>query len=135
MSKKNYRKLIVSDVVFCVIHAFNILMIGDSQELSLIPLVLWDLLLCLMYLMIHGIATYSAYRRIFYPHFITGIIILIATAFLFLCSYGDKRWVLGSSIFLCAFFVLSLISSLITKLIYTLHARKQSNTEKPHKAD
>lgn len=131
----NYLKLIAIDVLFSLVHIVNIIIQGDSKDLSLVPLVLWDLLLCLIYMSIHGVATYLVYRRIFYPHLITGIIILISTVYLLVCPYGDKQWILGSSMFLCGFFIVSLIGSLVTLFVCKIYAKKQCNVKNVHKKD
>lgn len=133
--KINYQKLIMADVFFSVVHIINIIIQGDSKDLSLIPLAIWDLLFCLIYMIVHGIVTYRVYRRIFYPHFITGIIILTSTIYLLLCPYGDKQWVLGSSVFLVGFFAISLIGSLITMFVCKLYEIKQCSVENARKTD
>ena len=115
--ERNYRKLIVMDALINIVHSINIIIIGDSNDWGLIPFVMWDLVLGLIYMIIHGVVIYCAYRQVFRPHFVTGIIILISTILLLFCPYGDKSWILGSSIFMCGFFVISIIFSFITMIV------------------
>ena len=131
----NYQKLVIADVLFSVVHIINIIIPGDSQDLSVIPLVIWDLLLCLIYMIVHGIVTYCVYRRIFYPHFITGIIILSSTLFLSLFPYVDKLWIIGSSVYFVGFFAISVIGSLITMFVCKLYALKQRSVKNARKTD
>ena len=118
--ERSYHKLIVTDVLINIVHSINIIIIGDSNDWGLIPFVMWDLVLGLIYMIIHGVAIYCAYRQIFRPHFVTGIIILTSTILLLFCPYGDKTWILGSGIFMCGFFVISIIVSVITMIIYKM---------------
>ena len=122
-AKSKYIKLIILDVLFSIIHIVNGIILGESSSLGLIPFALFDLTLQLIYMIIHGITTYCAYRQVFYPHFITGIIIGVSTIFLLTCPDVNKDWVYASSIYLCGFFIISLIISFITMLIFKLHAR------------
>lgn len=129
--KRNYFILIVLDVLFSIVHIINIIPIGDSMDLGGIPLAIVDLAFCLIYMIIHGIATYCAYRQVLYPHFITGVIISISTIFLLLWHYDvEKSWTIGASVFLCGFFIISLIISFITMLIFKLCARVRRQANK-----
>lgn len=128
-TKIDYRKLIVVDILFSLVHILNIIIQGDSQDLSLIPVAICDLLICLIYMIVHGIVTYYVYRCVLYPHFITGAIMLASTVLLFLSPYGDKRWIIGSSVFLCVFLLLSFVISLCGKLVYALRRHKQQPSD------
>ena len=120
----NYHKLIVTDVLINIVYSINIIIMGDSNDWGIIPFALLNLAIQLIYMIIHGIVTYCVYRKVFYPHLITGIIIGISTIFLLICPDVDKDLVYVSSIYFCGFFIISLIVSFITRLGFKLCARK-----------
>ncbi len=132
--KSSYTVLILSDVLFSIVHIVNMAIIGDSNDLGLIPLVLGDLLFCLIYLSIHGIVTYCIYRSVFYPHIITGVVMLIATIGMFLSPLGNGRWIFVFSLYLCIFYLISLIFSLLTMCAFKIYNKTKQNT-KTHKTD
>ncbi len=127
--KSSYTVLILSDVLFCTVHIINLIASGGSKDLGLIPLVLGDLLFCLIYLSIHGIVTYSVYRSVFYPHIITGAVLLITTIGMFLSPLGNDPWLIGSSLFLCVCFVISLIFSLLTMCAFKIYNKMKHSTK------
>lgn len=132
--KSSYLILILIDVLFCTVHIINLIASGGSKDLGLIPLVLGDLLFCLLYLSIHGIVTYSVYRSVFYPHIFTGAVLLITTIGMFLSPLGNDPWLIGSGLFLCVCFVISLIFSLLTMCAFKIYNKTKQNT-KTHKTD
>ena len=127
--KSSYIVLFLIDVLFSIVHIVNMTIIGDSNDLGLIPLVLGDLLFCLIYLSIHGIVTYSVYRSVFYPHIITGAVLLITTIGMFLSPLGNDPWLIGSSLFLCVCFVISLIFSLLTMCAFKIYNKMKHSTK------
>ena len=130
--KTNYWVLFLIDVLFSVVHIVNMLIIGDSKDLGLIPLVLGDLLFCLIYLSIHGILTYCVYRSVFYPHLITGAVLLISTIGVFSSTFSNNIFLFG--FYLCVFYLISLVFSLLTMCafkIYNKIKRSKENTPQP----
>lgn len=125
-AKIKYVTLIALDVLFSIIHIAIHIIIGDSYDLGLIPLLLSYLAFCLIYMIIHGIITYLIYHRVFYPHLITGIIVLMSIIYLLMCPYGNKETILCTSFFICVFFVISVLVSLITMFFCKLYVRKHS---------
>lgn len=132
MKKTKYIALALADVLFCIIHIVCMVYIGDSKDLGLIPLAIGDLLFCLIYLLIHGVATYCIYRSVLYPHLLTGIVLLVSSVFLFLCFFGNNPWVLGASLFLFVFYVVSIIASLITMGVFKIYNRFKSTEHAPN---
>lgn len=121
MKKTKYIVLALTDVLFCIIHIVCTVYIGDSKDLGLVPLVIGDLLFCLFYLLIHGVATYCIYRSVVYPHILTGIVLTASTAFLFKFFFGNNSLML--SLFLSVCFVVSIIASLITMCVFKIYNR------------
>ena len=127
--KSSYIVLFLIDILFSIVHIVNMIIIGDSNDLGLIPLVLGDLLFCLIYLSIHGIVTYCIYRSVFYPHIITGAVLLITTIGMFLSPLGNGRWIFGSSLYLCVFYIISLIFSLLTMCAFKIYNKIKHSTK------
>ena len=131
--KTNYIPLVLIDVLFCIVHFVNTAISGGSNDLGLIPLVIGDLLFCLIYLIIHGIITYCIYRSIIYPHFVTGIVLISLTVLLFLCFFAENPLVLGTSIFLCGCYIISIITSLITMCVFKIYIKFKSSSANEQK--
>ena len=128
--KTNYWVLFLIDVLFSVVHIVNMLIIGDSKDLGLIPLVLGHLLFCLIYLSIHGIVTYCVYRSVFYPHLITGAVLLISTIGVFSSTFSNNIFLFG--FYLCVFYLISLILSLLTMCAFKIYNKIKRSKENTH---
>lgn len=129
--KKSYLKLVLCDTLFIAIHIAFLFRLGDASGLHLIPAILAELIFCLIYMIIHGIVSYCVYRRVLYPHLITGAFLLISIYYIVTCPYGDKQRAVVTSMYLCFFLLCSFIVSMLTKLIFKLREwrRKKVGSE------
>ena len=128
VKKSSYRGLVVFNSMFVLIYIVFYIFMGDSDDWSLIPLVVGDLVFCIIYMLIHGVAIYCVYRRILYPNLITGAFVLLSIVVVLVYPYGNKQNAIGLSVYLCGFFLVSVFLSLLTCLIFKImHIFRHTN--------